>query len=170
MAKWYEVEKTEKGIKEFLECNWEFHDFRAVKIEYVPGMDMVEIFLQYDTGCEGVLLRFAWIKDMHINTQHDFDADWICGSSLVLLENGSLIWLDEEFPENKLEEVKKFATWIEAERMFWAVTDETGNPIEMPENRINQVWNTYGKMEEKHFELMEFKGKWDLILRPYYER
>ena len=34
----------------------------------------------------------------------------------------------------------------------------------------NQVWNTYGKMEEKHFELMEFKGKWDLILRPYYER
>ena len=64
MAKWYEVEKTEKGIKEFLECNWEFHDFRAIKIEYVPGMDMVEIFLQYDTGCEGVLLRFAWIKDM----------------------------------------------------------------------------------------------------------
>lgn len=49
MAKWYEVEKTEKGIKEFMECNWEFHDFRAVKIQYVPGMDMVEIFLQYDT-------------------------------------------------------------------------------------------------------------------------
>ena len=37
MEKWYEVEKTEKGIKEFLECNWEFHDFRAIKIEYVPG-------------------------------------------------------------------------------------------------------------------------------------
>lgn len=64
MAKWYEVEKTEKGIKEFMECNWEFHDFRAVKIQYVPGMDMVEIFLQYDTE----YLR-GMIMDMDVSCQ-----------------------------------------------------------------------------------------------------
>lgn len=74
MGIWYEVERTKKGIENFLECNWEFHDFRVEKIMYVPGKDMVEIFLKYDTGREGVLLRFAWIKDMHINTQCDFDA------------------------------------------------------------------------------------------------
>lgn len=170
MAIWYEVEKTEEGIKNFLGCNWEFHDFRVEKIEYVPGMDMVEIFLNYDTGCEGVLLRFAWIKDMHINTKHDYDGEWIFGSSLLLQKNSTLIWVDEEFHEAKLKEVKSYATWVEAERMFWAVTDEAGNPVEMPSERIHQKWNADGSIEEKHFQLKEFAGKWDLILRPYYER
>lgn len=169
MAVWYEVEKTEDGINNFMECNWEFHDFRAERIEYVPGMDMVEIFLKYDTGREGVLLRFAWIKDMHVNTQHDYDAEWIVGSSL-LMKNNTLIWLDDETSEEDIEETKCYATWVEAERLFWAVTDEEGNPIEMPTERMNQKWNTNGRIEEKHFDLKRFSGKWDLILRPYYER
>ncbi len=170
MGIWYEVERTKKGIENFLECNWEFHDFRVEKIMYVPGKDMVEIFLKYDTGREGVLLRFAWIKDMHINTQCDFDAAWISGSSLLLLENDVLIWMDEEFEETDMEECRRYATWVEAERLFWAVTDEEGNPVELPEDRVNQVWNTNGKEEEKHFELKEFTDKWDNILKPYYER
>ena len=28
MAVWYEVEKSEAGINDFLDCNWGFHDFR----------------------------------------------------------------------------------------------------------------------------------------------
>lgn len=170
MAIWYEVEKTEKGINEFMECNWEFHDFRAEKVEYIPGMDMVEIFLRYDCGGQGVLLRFAWIEDMHINTQHDYDAEWIFGSTLLLREKERLIWLDEECTEADLEETKRYATWVESERLFFAITDREGNPVEMPEDRIHQVWHTDGKAEEKHFDLKEFTGKWDLILRPYYER
>lgn len=170
MAIWYEVEKTEDGINNFLDCNWGFHDFRAERIEYVPEMDMVEIYLKYDTRKEGVLLRFAWIKDMHINTQHDYDADWIYNSCLFITEKGTLIWVDEDITELEFGEVKHFATWVEAERMFWAVTDEEGNLVEMPEERINQEWNIDGKVVKKHFVLKEFSNKWDQILKPYYER
>lgn len=170
MAVWYEVEKTKKSIDEFLDCNWGFHDFREANIAYVPGMDMVEIFLQYDSMKEGVLLRFAWIHDMHINTQKDYDADWIYGSTLKILDNGAFIWLDEEGDD--INNLKDCATWVEAEKLFWAVTDEAGNPVEMPEDRLNQVWHDWiqNTEKEKHFELKEFKGKWDAILKPYYER
>ncbi|MBD5083282.1 MAG: hypothetical protein HDT34_03880 [Clostridiales bacterium] len=49
MAVWYEVEKTEKGIENFLESNWVFHDFTLERIEYITEKDLVEIFLRYDT-------------------------------------------------------------------------------------------------------------------------
>ena len=32
MAVWYEVEKSQAGIKNFLDSNWSFHDFRIEKI------------------------------------------------------------------------------------------------------------------------------------------
>lgn len=54
--------------------------------------------------------------------------------------------------------MKEHTTWAEAERIFWAVTDENGHPVEMPQNRIHQIWNTYGKIEEKDFELQAFHG------------
>ena len=38
---------------------------------------------------------------------------------------------------------------MKAERLFWAVTDAEGNPVEMPQNRMDQVWNVYGVTEEK---------------------
>lgn len=77
MAIWYELEKSPGGIRDFLESNWHFHDFRLENIEYTAGKDMVEVFLVYDTGEEGVLLRFAWIHDLHIQTGRDYAADWI---------------------------------------------------------------------------------------------
>lgn len=32
MGVWYEVEKTPNGINDFMECNWEFHDFTIDRI------------------------------------------------------------------------------------------------------------------------------------------
>ncbi len=92
---------------------------------------------------EGVLLRFVRVHDVHINTQRDYDAEWLQGSVELLLDDDSIIW---------------------------AVTDADGNPVEMPPDRIDQVWSVYGRTEEKHFELKEFEGDWDAILKPYYER
>lgn len=174
MAIWYEVKKNETSINNFLDCNWGFHDFRPERVEYVPGKDLVEIFLKYDTMTEGVLLRFAWIHDLHINTQRDYDAEWMYGSQLIISDKGTLIWADVddwdiENPE-KLEECKKFATVVESERLMWAITDADGNPVEMPDDRINQVWESWDKKEEKHFVLDEFTGGWDGILRPWYMR
>ena len=57
MSVWYEMEKTEKGYNEFLNCNWGFHDFSHERIEYVPGKNMVEIFLQYDIRLNWTVYR-----------------------------------------------------------------------------------------------------------------
>ena len=46
-------------------------------------------------------------------------------------------------------------TWIESNRIIWAITDADGNPVEMPQNRIDQVWETWGKKEKKHFDFKE---------------
>ena len=75
MAIWYEVEKSQKGIEQFLDSNWGFHDFRLERVEYTPGKDCLEIFLKYDTGEEGVLLRFTWIHDFHICAERDYEVD-----------------------------------------------------------------------------------------------
>lgn len=174
MAIWYEVEKTEKGIKDFLESNWCFHDFRPECVQYIPGKDMAEIFLKYDTMKEGVLLRFAWIHGMGVNTERDYDAEWLFGAAAVLLENQTILWFDNDSRDNKskehLEDIKASTTWVESERIFWAVTDGEGNPTEMPSDRIDQEWNTLGKKTRKHFDLKPFTGCWDDILKPYYER
>lgn len=171
MAVWFEVEKSKNGIENFLDSNWGFHDFRIEKIEYVPGKDMVEIFFKYDTMDHGVLLRFVRVHDMHISIQKDYEDDWIMGSTVLILDDGSLIWLDDDWwgKESKehLDELKTHTTWIESEQIFWAITDANGNPVEMPYERIHQVWVCYGKQEEKHFEFKEFSGNWENILHSY---
>lgn len=176
MAVWFELEKTEKGIRDFLESNWDFHDFRLERIEYIPGRDLVEIFLKYDTLAEGVLLRFVGIHDVRIDIQNncDYDTAWLNGSVVLLLENDSVIWLDDDgwgsSSKEHLDEMKESTTWVEARNVFWAVTDADGNPVEMPSSRINQVWNIYGVKKEKHFELKEFDGDWDNLLNPSQRR
>lgn len=174
MPIWYEVEKTEKGFRDFLDSNWSFHDFRPERVTYIPGKDMVEIFLLYDTRDEGVLLRFAWIHGVHINTERDYDAEWLNGSVIIGLDNDSLIWLDDdgwgEHSKEHLDELKQHTTWVEADRLFWAITDANGNPIEMPADRIDQTWEIYGRKEFKHFDLKPFCGDWADILKPWYER
>lgn len=65
MAVWFELEKSEEGIRNFLGCNWCFHDFRLEKFTYVVEKDWVDILLNYDTDKEGRLLRFVDLGDMH---------------------------------------------------------------------------------------------------------
>lgn len=174
MSIWYEVEKTEKGIRDFLESNWFFHDFRPERVTYVPGKDMTEIFLRYDTMDEGVLLRFAQIHGMSVNIHWDYDAEWLLGSDAILLDDHSIIWMDDDGwgdeSKDHLEEIKQSTTWVEAERIFWAITDGDGNPVEMPSDRLDQVWDVYGEKTEKHFDLKPFVGNFNDILRPYYDR
>lgn len=174
MAVWYEVEKSENGINTFLECNWYLHDFRLEWVRYIAVKDMVEVYLRYDTGDMGVLLRFAWVHDYHVNVVRDYDADWMDGSVLIPLKNGHMIWIDTdtwgELSKDHIDELKKNATWVEAERLLWAITDGAGNPVEMPVLHIDQEWCDFRRKIYKHFELKELDENWDDILRPPYWR
>lgn len=49
MPVWYEVEKSEDGIINFMECNWHFHDFLIGQASYFPAKQMVELLMEYDT-------------------------------------------------------------------------------------------------------------------------
>lgn len=164
MAVWYEVGKTEEEANAFLRANWEFHDFRQERFSYVPGKDMVEVLYGYDNGGDGALLRFVGIRGMRVDPAVDYDADWIGGSALVLphaTDGTTLLWLerDERPAEDDLEERKSWTTtWVEADRLFWAHTDGSGSPVEMPAEWIGY---TAG---------MEFHGDWDSVLKPWYDR
>lgn len=158
MAIWYMVEQSTQGIKDFMECNWSFHDFRIERVSFIPGKDCVELFLLYDTRKDGVLLRFLNPHGMSVNVDIDYEADWLLGASLMK-EDDTILWiaadnidLDNEY----LEDLKKHLTWIQAEKLIWAVSDGNGKPVEMPATRLNQIWNDYGVKIEKHFQFKEF--------------
>ena len=58
MAIWYEVEHSKKGIHNFMECNWHFHDFKIERVHYLPDSLTAELFLKYDKLEGSVILRF----------------------------------------------------------------------------------------------------------------
>lgn len=155
MAIWYKVEKTEQGIKDFLDCNWGFHDFRIERVEYVAGNDMVEIFLRYDTGKEGVRLRFVGLSGVHIAVIFDYKETWLYDTTLLLRDDRDLQWFAAEDVSEEEANDPSFCTWVKSREMTWAVTDGEGQPVEIPENRLNQVWNVYGETVEKHFSFRE---------------
>ena len=155
MAVWYEVEKTEDGIANFLDSNWGFHDFRIETVSYDATNNAAEVFLKYDNGIEGVLIRFIGVSNVHINgIINDFD-DWLQGTAMRVQKNGRFLCVtsDGYFPDSE-SSLNEF-TWVESDRVIWAITDADGKPVEMPQDRIDQVWETWGKKEKKHFDLKE---------------
>ncbi len=163
MAVWYEVEKNTEGIYNFLECNWCFHDFWIDKIEYHRTEKIVEIFMKYDELKGSVILRFINVRAIGIVIpEGDYDA-WLAGSALVISENGNFTWIAADCTPEQIEAAKEYATWLEAERIIWAVTDEYGKPAEMPADKIDQDWLIYGKAEHHHFNLKPFSGDSALI-------
>ena len=158
MAIWYEVEHSEKGIRNFMDCNWHFHDFTIERVNYLPDSYTAELFLKYDELEGSVILRFVNVRSMNVNIQ--VNAGWIndiVGSVLLLLENGQLLWIDDDRWKDQsidhIEELKKESSWVQAERLIWAITDSNGNPTELPADKIDQTWDIYGKIEHHHFEL-----------------
>lgn len=156
MAVWYEVEKTATGIHDFMECNWCFHDFVIERETYFPQRGIVELFMKYDELEGSVMLRFIGVKDFHFPAV-DEECSELSEASLKLTETGDFIWLSEELYYD-IEKVKETAAWVKAGSVLWAVTDDRGVPAEMPENKLEQTWNVYGKIEQKHFSAKPFDG------------
>lgn len=156
MAIWYKLDGGNFGIKEFMDMFHGFHDYRINKVTYIPEKNCLDVFLEYDTRQEGVLLRFTGVVDFHINPNRDFEADWIAGSSLFTTLEGNYLWIDEEGTEDNQEELKKYGSWACAAKVFWAVTDAKGIPIELPSTYLHQTWSILnwetGQYESSEYE------------------
>ena len=161
MAIWYKVEHSKTGIKNFMECNWHFHDFRIERVSFLSNENIVELFLKYDELEGSVILRFVNVHSMNVNFKAEFSSfEDIMGSVLLLTDNNRLLWIaDDSWGEQSaqhIDELKNEFLWIEAENIIWAVTDENGNPSEMPADKIDQIWVIYGKTEYHHFDLIPY--------------
>lgn len=161
MAIWYTIEHTKESINNFMEFNYHFHDFSIEKVTYIPDENIAELFLKYDELKDSIILRFINVRGMNVSVKVDCGyADEIMGSVLLLTDNNQFLWIDGdvwgEQSEQHIEELKKECSWIQAENIIWALTDENGNPTEMPPYKIDQTWNIYGKIEHRHFDLIPY--------------
>lgn len=162
MAIWYEVEKSEYGIRQFMECNWDFHDFSIAGVSSYPGE--IDLFLKYDSLKGSVLLRFLNVLDFQIVPPED-DSSSVLGGATLILKDNKLVWLaDDSYTADQIKEVQKYATWIEADQIIWAVTDADGNPAEMPDSRIKQTWHVNGNPIERKFDLKPYQKDPDVTV------
>ena len=162
MAIWYEVEHSESGIYNFMECNSRFHDFKIARVSYDPDRYTVELFLLYDELERSIILRFINVQEMYVSMENSFGfMNEIEGSVLLLTENGQFLWITDDIwgdqSKDHIEELKEEASWVQAERIIWAMTDSRGLPSELPADMIDQTWMIYGKEEHHHFELIPCK-------------
>ena len=162
MAIWYEVEHSEAGIYNFMECNSHFHDFKIARVSYDPDCYTVELFLLYDELERSIILRFINVQKMYVSMETSFGLmNEIEGSVLLLTENGQFLWITDDIwgdqSKDHIEELKEEASWVQAERIIWAMTDSRGLPSELPADMIDQTWMIYGKEEHHHFELIPCK-------------
>ena len=82
MAVWYQVEKTEEGLQQFLESNCEFHDYRIERVDYHAAEDYTDVYLAYDTGTEGVLIRFLGMIRLTIPLGRLYAGAWLSGTTV----------------------------------------------------------------------------------------
>ena len=162
MAIWYEVEHSKAGIYNFMECNYCFHDFKTERIHYSPEDNSAELFLKYDELKGSIILRFLDIHSMRVTIEADYGyQEELQGSVLLLLDDGQFLWIGSdtwgEQSNTHIDELKKEYSWVQAEKIIWAVTDNHGLPTEMPTDKIDQVWSIYGKTEYHHFDLTPFR-------------
>ncbi len=157
MSVWYEVEKSVNGMRDFMECNWRFHDFKIQSAVYDPEKRNAELFLKYDMNKGSVFLRFIGVHSMRLSVEAEYGYQTEIEESVLFLQNGRFLWVDgTDCPEEiefVIDNIKKYNSFVETERIVWAVCDETGTPAEMPLEKIDQVWNIYGKTEYHHFNL-----------------
>ena len=84
MAVWYQVEKTEEGLQQFLKSNCEFHDYRIERVDYHAAEDYTDVYLAYDTGTEGVLIRFLGMIRLTIPLGRLYAGAWLSGTTVFL--------------------------------------------------------------------------------------
>ena len=118
--------------------------------------------IKYDEKKGSVMVRFLNVHGMHIlfEAEYGYRED-ILGSVLLLFKNGQFLWIaDDAWGEQsaaRVEELKTAASWVQAERIVWAVTDTNGEPADIPPDKIDQVGTVWGREERHHFDLTPYQ-------------
>lgn len=156
MSKWFNIIKDSEYFKEFMEMFHAFHDYRIDKIIYDASQDQVDVVLEYDIpDCEKIMLRFIGISAMHINTDIDYEAGWLSGTELLLTDKNNILWYSEEGYSDEQIREDDTLTWIEADRVHFALLDKNGMPTELADSYLHQTWNVFNKEIHRDFQVFE---------------
>lgn len=161
MEKWYEIKKNSEYVETILEMFCDLHDYRITNINYDLAKNTIDVHFEYDTHDEGVIFKFINVKKLNINTDKDYEFNWLTGAQLYLNEDDNLVWWDND--DYNYEKIlnNPYITWIEAEYLHFTFVNKDGKIIELPEDRINPVFSTLNfetykyESKQKHFEVYE---------------
>ena len=103
-------------------------------------------------------MKFVNVSRLGIRVCDDYMTDYLSACKCVIKDKHFFWYDDEDLTLDNIDEITQYCNWVECERIIWAVTDGSGMPIEMPDDRIDQVWNVWGKTEYHHFDFPEYKG------------
>lgn len=159
---WYKIIKDEKYFDEFLGIFSDFHDYRITHMEYDCETNTLLLYLGYDTGLEGALLKFIHVEGMHICPCTEYESDWLSGATVKMTSSYSLIWCNAD-DVCDIDEIRadKTLTWIESEQIRFAWLDKDNQIIPLTDERLNPVWKimSYETKEyesvPKHFRVFE---------------
>ncbi len=146
MKNWYAA-STDEELAEFLEMFWEFHDFRIQCIVFSPRRDCVSLVLEYDSYIQDggyrlrLLLRFVEEVECWLQSPwEDYYVDYIGGATLYKGNDGKITWLPCEPYECPDSLPSKGCRYIKARNLQWAVIDNDGKPVPIPEDlRLSTV-------------------------------
>ena len=159
MAVWYMADPSEEGRRAFLDFHRGFSGFRMERAVQDKEKKQADLYLQVD-AYSGVLLRFFRVSGMHIPPENPEGA-WIAGASLVREKDGSLIWYDcgelDWRDAKDRGKILRDACWIRAGKLVWAMTDAEGNPVELPEDRLDQTREDYAVTTHRHFAFVPYE-------------
>ena len=159
---WYKIIIDEDYLNEFLDIFSGFHDYRITHFTYDCEKNTLMVYFRYDTGQEGILLKFINVKDMHICPCDDYEISWLYGASLKMAPSYSLFWYNVD-DEDNIDVVKKenYITWVESEQIIFAWLDKDDQITPLTEEKLNPVWNilNFETMKydhiQKHFRVFE---------------
>ena len=164
MDKWYKIIPDVKYCSEILELFCDLHDYIIENIKYDYNANTIEVFFEYDTHREGVILRFKGIDEFHIIAP-DRDAPHLSGAKIIVTTDNHFLWYNDDSELSK-DEIKKtqWLTWIQAIDIHFAfVNIINGEKIieALSEEQINPIWHVlnYDTMQyqdiQKHFTVYE---------------
>lgn len=160
MAKWYEIVKDKKYIDDFMYYVRGLHDCRVVNVNCSYEKQFTDIFIQYDSEKEGIVLRFLGVKRVHLNVTDDFPAYWLYDTDILISDDNTLIWFDDGECGDEFDELKDYMTWAEADKILFAFTDGKGNIQDIPEDRIDALFERWNDMVHEDDERTVKTFKW----------